>query len=426
MRISWPEEAELFPVFAKSQKRSNLRSLWLSFASISVNGSMRHDQTQFDGAATIALEPVLDADGDRRYRKKRTPEERPGWFVRLLRRLGDDGEDEEPEAPSKSAPPVVLDETSQKIFLFFQKHGLDANPDHFQLAWTYFVSPLNSLSIAVDEALVRDGRLTEETAALLLSEYRASSVANDLAGLLAQAREGIADGSKVVKRSREDVAAFGDALRTELGAAPDVGQLMQLTEAMITKAAEAEHELRGVSGQLAKMEKRVRTAERLAETDPLTGLPNRRAFNDDLEQAIARCRARGTPLSVAFCDIDHFKDINDTHGHATGDRVLKYISGILAGIANGSCHVARHGGEEFVILFRDQPAAKAIEIVDGIRETLALKRLVAMDTEQPIGMVTFSAGVAELDDEATAADLLHQADMALYRAKHSGRNRVCL
>ena len=387
---------------------------------------MRHDQTQFDQAETTPLQPVLDADGDRRYRRKRgSGDEKPGWFARLLKRLGDDEGGNEPEA-HKAAPPIVLDETSQKIFQFFQTHGLDANPDHFQLAWTYFVSPLNSLSIAVDEALVRDGRLTEESAALLLSEYRASSVANDLAGLLVQAREGIADGSKVVKRSREDVAAFGNALRTELGDAPDVGQLMQLTEAMITKAAEAEHELRGVSGQLAKMEKRVRTAERLAETDPLTGLPNRRAFNDDLEQAIARCRTRGTPLTVAFCDIDHFKHINDTHGHATGDRVLKYIAGILSGIANGSCHVARHGGEEFVILFRDQTAEKAIEIVDGIRETLALKKLVAMDTEQPIGLVTFSAGVAELTEDSTATDLLHQADMALYRAKHSGRNRICM
>ncbi|MBB5686484.1 GGDEF domain-containing protein [Sphingobium boeckii] len=350
----------------------------------------------------------------------------------MLGWIGDGGDQAEPETRPDIPPPIELDDTSRKIFQFFKQHGLDANPDHFHLAWTYFVSPLNSLSIAVDEALVRDGRLTEESAALLLSEYRASSVANDLAGLLVQAREGIADGSKVVKRSREDVAAFGVALRTELGetrqtrGSPDVDQLMQLTEAMIQKASEAEQELRGVSGQLAKMEKRVRTAERLAETDPLTGLPNRRAFNDDLEQAIARCRARGTPLSVAFCDIDHFKVINDTHGHATGDRVLKYISGILAGIANGSCHVARHGGEEFVILFRDQTVEKAIEIVDGIRETLALKKLVAMDTELPIGTVTFSAGVAQLGDESTAADLLHQADMALYRAKHSGRNRVCL
>jgi len=98
---------------------------------------------------------------------------------------------------------------------------------------------------------------------------------------------------------------------------------------------------------------------------------------------------------------------------------------MLSSVADVDCHVARHGGEEFVMLFRDKTADKALAIVDGVRETLAKRRLVAIDSGAPIGTVTFSAGLAMLKPGANAGDLLHTADLALYRAKHGGRNQVC-
>jgi len=388
---------------------------------------MKHHAIPFDPEFAASMEAALAPPRSKRFGDPaRGVDQRPTGWGRLKGYFAGPAEaDDMPAAP----PPVVLDPTSTRIFLFLQSHGLEATPDHFQLAWMYFVSPLNALSVAVDEALLRDGKLTADAVAVLLSEYRAGNVAGELAELLEQAKDGIADGSKVVRRSRDDVAAFGDALRSESSRAdkkiPDIGTLMQLTEAMALKTAEAERELRGVTGQLARMEKRVRTAERKAETDALTGLPNRRAFSSSLDRAIARSRAKDLPLTVAFCDIDHFKRINDTHGHATGDRVLKYIAGMLSAVADGDCHVARHGGEEFVMLFRDKSSDKALAIVEGVREALSQKKLIAIDTGQPIGSVTFSAGLAMLQPGVTASDLLHTADLALYRAKHGGRNQVC-
>src|SRR3546814_9014444 len=95
-------------------------------------------------------------------------------------------------------------------------------------------------------------------------------------------------------------------------------------------------------------------AKRDAEVDYLTGLPNRRAFEALLERHYREAREQPVALSVAFCDIDNFKAINDAHGHDAGDRVLKVIADTLAQISNDNCHVARHGGEELVMLFRGQ------------------------------------------------------------------------
>src|SRR3546814_4223188 len=108
----------------------------------------------------------------------------------------------------------------------------------------------------------------------------------------------------------------------------------------------------------------IRRPPRSTRTDalfPYTTLfrSNRRAFESTLREAAVRARDKGKSLSVAFCDIDHFKQINDVHGHDVGDRILKFVGKLLADISNDTCHVARHGGEEFVMLFEGQSTAAA-------------------------------------------------------------------
>src|SRR3546814_14337675 len=104
-----------------------------------------------------------------------------------------------------------------------------------------------------------------------------------------------------------------------------------------------------------------------AELDYLTGLPNRRAFELLLDRHHKEARAALEPLSVAFCDIDEFKKVNDLHGHEAGDRVIKAIADTLARISNDHCHVARHGGEEFVMLFRGLTPTEAAAKPDDAR-----------------------------------------------------------
>lgn len=154
----------------------------------------------------------------------------------------------------------------------------------------------------------------------------------------------------------------------------------------------------------------------LTRTDVLTGLPNRRAFALALEQAVARSHS-DAPLQVAVLDIDHFKTINDVHGHAEGDRVLQAVADALRLYSAGPGGVARYGGEEFLMLF-EGPLQQARVQCEFVREAIA---------NLPLGLpLTVSIGLAGRRAGEDSAATFARADQALYAAKRGGRNRVVL
>lgn len=204
----------------------------------------------------------------------------------------------------------------------------------------------------------------------------------------------------------------------------DVARLVEMTNAMIERTRQVEEEMRRSEKEAQSLRASLARARRDAEIDHLTGLPNRRAFEAVYEREYREARAAVDSLSIAICDIDKFKRINDTFGHETGDRVIQAIGEVLAQISNDRCHVARHGGEEFVLLFRGLAVEEARKQLDFARESFGQRHFVNKATDEPIGFITFSAGVANVfgyDDPRAA---LHAADEALYRAKENGRNQV--
>jgi len=193
---------------------------------------------------------------------------------------------------------------------------------------------------------------------------------------------------------------------------------------MIDRTAEMEKDMIRSEEQSEALRRNLEDAMRSAEEDFLTGLPNRRAFEKVFEREYREAVRAGEPLVVAFCDIDHFKRINDTHGHETGDRVLKAVARNLCGISSERCFIARHGGEEFVVLFRGKTLDEAKALLDAARIELAERRMVNRVSKTPIGHVTFSAGLADVFDYADRRAALKAADSALYLAKGGGRNQV--
>ena len=154
----------------------------------------------------------------------------------------------------------------------------------------------------------------------------------------------------------------------------------------------------------------------LASTDPLTGLPNQRTFTERLGDEVVRARRHSRPLSLMMIDIDHFKLVNDTHGHDVGNRVLIEIAHRLAGLARGEDTVARVGGEEFAWILPESDARGAYWVAERARAAIA---------ETPfrgVGHLTISAGVCEIDEAAYPDELFRRADAALYSAKAQGRN----
>ena len=163
--------------------------------------------------------------------------------------------------------------------------------------------------------------------------------------------------------------------------------------------------------------------EHMATRDGLTGLVNHRTFQEQLEQALARCRRGNRALTLLLCDIDHFKKVNDTHGHPTGDEVLRRVASVLSTEARCTDITARYGGEEFAIVMEDTDAVGGLQVAERIRNAVGNQRVA---TERGPLQVTLSGGLATFAADASErSELIKRADTALYEAKRAGRNR-CL
>ena len=160
-------------------------------------------------------------------------------------------------------------------------------------------------------------------------------------------------------------------------------------------------------------------AERVANTDMLTGLPNRRHTLTFLEKALVGAREHGAPLAVAIFDIDHFKRINDGYGHAVGDDVIRRVARRAKASLRDEDMVGRFGGEEFVCVLQRSSAQAAELVAERLR-----KAIEADGSEGDLPPATVSIGLAVYDGEPDAEELLHRADQALYAAKREGRNRL--
>jgi len=163
-------------------------------------------------------------------------------------------------------------------------------------------------------------------------------------------------------------------------------------------------------------------AHRMARTDELTGLNNRRAFTEQCERALEQARRYARPLALVMFDIDHFKTINDTHGHAAGDRVLQDLAGAILRTLREVDVAGRLGGEEFAVLLPETGGAEAVALAERLRKVVAGLKVSHQGHEIAC---TCSFGVAvRMEDDAVLDTLLSRADEALYRAKRQGRDRI--
>jgi diguanylate cyclase (GGDEF)-like protein len=162
------------------------------------------------------------------------------------------------------------------------------------------------------------------------------------------------------------------------------------------------------------------TCEEAAFTDHLTGLANRRRFERQLEREVSRTRRFERPFCLLVLDIDHFKLVNDTHGHDAGDDVIRRLGNVLQAGTRGIDTAARIGGEEFAIILTETDFAHGLEVAERLRASVS-------EMQSPVaGRITVSIGLAEFNTDARdARELFNSADAALYEAKRQGRDRVC-
>ncbi|MFN4112572.1 MAG: GGDEF domain-containing protein [Sphingomonadaceae bacterium] len=250
------------------------------------------------------------------------------------------------------------------------------------------------------------------------------------APLLDRLEEAIHRFSETAARASEQTGACQQQFHNQIVAAeglvpdPATRQIVDLARAMLATLGQLERNMRRSEAETAQLRSDLDQARREADIDCLTGLPNRRAFEREYASAFEQARREGQALYVAICDIDRFKSVNDRFGHETGDGLLRAVASVLGECAADGCFVARHGGEEFVLLMRGESRDHALARLDRARIAVSERRFISRQTKQPIGMISFSAGMADVLAECDPRAALAKADAALYRAKELGRNRV--
>jgi len=331
------------------------------------------------------------------------------------------------DTPIRAARRQVLAD----ITAFLMAHDLDISIFTLSVAHDYLAGNDHQLTRAIDARLNARQPVTEQWL-----QETASGEAKDQSQMLSRMMQRMeadldafcattSDAKSATNHYNKALAAHVDDLDHPSGP-PPVTELVGIARAMLERTRALEHDMARSEAQTRSLRRSLDEARRRADHDHLTGLPNRRAFEACFAREHATAKARGEQLCVAFCDIDHFKRVNDIHGHDAGDRVLKTVADVLAHISDDRCHVARHGGEEFVVLLRGRSLHEAWELLDDTREQMARREMVNRATEAPFGQVTFSAGIADVFAFADPRSALGAADKALYKAKDQGRNRIIL
>jgi diguanylate cyclase len=190
---------------------------------------------------------------------------------------------------------------------------------------------------------------------------------------------------------------------------PAIIQLHQATNQL-------QHKLNESAEVIKKLSRDLDDANHLAKTDSLTGIANRRGFNEMVEKKIKQAKTEGKTFSMLLLDLDHFKKVNDDYGHLVGDSALRYISKLLKAEIKGHDDLARFGGEEFVILLNDITYDSAIKFAEKLRATIEKKSLRIKDHDTPLRLTT-SIGMALYQMGESSDDLFQRADKALYLAK---------
>ncbi|OGS89551.1 MAG: hypothetical protein A2061_06640 [Gallionellales bacterium GWA2_59_43] len=187
----------------------------------------------------------------------------------------------------------------------------------------------------------------------------------------------------------------------------------------LTKPVEPQHLILSISNRI----KRSLVLRSLMVRDSLTGLLNHTAIKEQLAREVAQAKRQEKPLAFAMIDIDHFKEVNDTHGHPVGDRVIKSLARLLKQRLREIDIVGRYGGEEFAVILSNTDGGTAMEVLDAIRKDFSQLRHLAEEKEFS---VSFSCGIADVANFGNAIKLCDAADKALYKAKIAGRNQVVL
>jgi len=317
-------------------------------------------------------------------------------------------EDTDPSSPAA--------DIGDKVLAYLHAHGIPSAPRYYALVHAMLTDDTSIAAHAIAEATDGGAPMSLDLADAVLAAMSGGNVED------AEEHERLRHQTLHLADLAADAAAatqgFGRDLSAGLGdVESDVRSVTAVLSSMLERTRATEQRLAAAVSEIEHLRDEVAEARNDAMRDELTGLPNRRGIT---EHIVSLDPSR--PRTIAICDIDAFKAVNDGHGHEVGDRVLKVVAATLADGCKPHL-VGRWGGEEFIVVLDEADPARAAEIIDDVREQLGYRALRVRETGESLGRVTFSAGIATFH-AGSFEPALRLADTLLYQAKLAGRNRV--
>jgi diguanylate cyclase len=307
-------------------------------------------------------------------------------------------------------------------------------PRNFEIWYAHFAGASPELSRAIQDVVNRqtgfDADVSEALYAKHLSPAASVSVVDDMSRKFESELTAMLSN---IAKAGQDTKSYGmalDVVSGEMARGVDqaalnviVGKVAAATRAMQARTATLEAQLAAASDEVKTMKASIEAVRAEARTDPLTGLANRKMFDEKLAAAIAELPPGGD-LCLIMGDIDHFKKFNDTWGHQTGDQVLRLVASGLSENVKGRDTAARYGGEEFAVVLPNTSIPNGRIVAEQIRQTVESKKVVKKSTGETLGVITMSLGIARYIAGEGADELIKRADACLYAAKRNGRNQV--
>ena len=299
--------------------------------------------------------------------------------------------------------------------------------------WYEYVAGMNSaLKAAADSLLDQHVPLGEGDIATLFERHVAEVDDKIMGKLISGFQQVMSDISQSTEATSQEANAFDGLLQTlsgEYSRAPqaiDLAALRAGTEVMQNSMCSLKTQLDQSQNEIQKLRVEVARARDASLIDGLTGLVNRNGFEQKLETCLSGEQNPAHSPCLLMCDIDHFKQINDTYGHLFGDKVIRAVANVIKENVKGRDTAARFGGEEFIILLPDTTLQGAQALAEQIRHAIERGRIKRGNHDETVARVTLSIGVARYQPGEPTTSFVERADQALYAAKQGGRNRVSL
>lgn len=323
-------------------------------------------------------------------------------------------------------------EIAVKALERIEELDLSPTPENYELWYKYYDGDAELVG-AIDKF---SDKINEAVCSKIYRRFlQSSSHEEAIRKVSDQLQQALAEIAGLFKSVKSATNEYGDTLdgasvKIENASSLDdlsevVSEMVQSTKKVVEYNKSLESQLSNSTQQMDELRKNLDMVRKEAMTDSLTGLSNRKAFDNYLELAMTEAREQKTTLVLLMMDIDHFKKFNDTYGHLIGDQVLRLVARSLKDGIKGRDLAARYGGEEFAIILPDTNVQGGTSVGNALRRVVERKEVINRTSGENLGQITLSVGVTEfMGASDTPEKMIARADEALYDAKQAGRNRV--